>query len=121
MKILNRIIMLFLCLGFYSANTHAIDALTEIRYCHVSPYDTIKRDKNGAILRRADVIKAFKKAHPCPITHLSTGSCPGWSIDHVLPLARGGCDAVFNMQWLKNEIKSCAGTLCKDRWELSVY
>lgn len=56
-----------------------------------------------------------------PATGQHTGPCKGWAIDHVIPLAVGGCDAVSNLQWLPVEIKSCAGTVCKDRWERKVY
>ena len=91
-------------------------ALDETRYCGEP-----RRDTNGRILRRADVLNAFAKLYACPADGLHTRSCPGWSIDHVIPLAVGGCDAVRNLQWLPNKIKSCAGTVCKDRWERKVY
>lgn len=91
--------------------------LDETRYCTVEP----KRTADGSILRRADVLAAFKKAHPCPSTGKTYGACRGWNIDHVIPLAVGGCDAVSNLQWLPVEIKRCAGDKCKDRWERKVY
>ncbi len=70
---------------------------------------------------RSQAVKAeFKRIHPCPVTGLSTGACPGWQVDHVIPLARCGCDKVENLQWLKNSIKTCAGTECKDRWERKI-
>lgn len=62
----------------------------------------------------------FRKIHPCPATGLTSGACPGWQVDHVIPLASCGCDIVENLQWLKNEVKTCAGTLCKDRWERKI-
>jgi hypothetical protein len=34
-----------------------------------------------------------------PATGLSTGACPGYVIDHVVPLKRGGADSPENMQW----------------------
>lgn len=92
-----------------------LPALAELRYCG-SP----KRDKNGEITRRADVIAAFKKEHPCPVNNAVSGSCPGWAIDHVIPLACGGCDAVSNLQWLPNGIKSAA-VIGKDRFERKIY
>lgn len=91
-------------------------ALDETRYCGES-----KRDDRGRIVRRADVVAAFRQLYPCPATGRSTGACRGWAVDHVIPLAVGGCDAVSNLQWLPVEIKSCAGTVCKDRWERKVY
>lgn len=62
----------------------------------------------------------FRKIHECPSTGRNTGACPGWQVDHVIPLASCGCDIVENLQWLKNTIKTCAGTECKDRWERKV-
>ncbi len=78
------------------------------------------RDTSGTIIRSSSVTYYFQKMHPCPSTGLSTGACPGWSKDHVIPLACGGCDSIENMQWLKNTIKTCAGTECKDRWERKI-
>lgn len=92
-------------------------ALDETRYCTSTP----SRDAEGNIARRSDVLRAFRKQHPCPGTPTPTGACPGWSVDHVIPLVCGGCDAVSNMTWLHNTTKSCAGVACKDRWERRVY
>lgn len=77
------------------------------------------RNASGQIIRRSDVLRAFKQIHPCPATGFSTGACPGWSIDHILPLACHGCDEVGNLQWLPNKLKTCAG-ICKDRWERKI-
>jgi hypothetical protein len=90
--------------------------LEEMRYCGPP-----ERDENNRIKRRSDVIRSFRDAHPCPVTGEHRGSCPGWAIDHVIPLACGGCDAVSNLQWLPNELKSAAGTIAKDRWERKIY
>ena len=81
----------------------------------------IKRDANGQIMRRADVLVAFKKAHPCPSTGKTTGACAGWSLDHTVPLKCFGSDSVSNLQWMPNIIKSGKGIVPKDRWELKVY
>ena len=91
-------------------------ALDETRYCGEP-----KRTAAGRILRRADVLVEFRRLYACPATGRHTGPCKGWAIDHVIPLAVGGCDAVRNLQWLPNKIKSCSGTVCKDRWERKVY
>lgn len=80
-----------------------------------------RRDANGEIIRSATAIKYFKLQNPCPSTRLGFGPCPFYEIDHVRPLARGGCDQPTNLQWLKKSIKSCSGTECKDRWELDAY
>lgn len=90
--------------------------LNETRYCAVTP----SRDADGSISRRADVVRAFRRIHPCPSTGLRSEGCAGWQLDHVIPLAVGGCDSVSNLQWLSNNLKTCAVT-CKDRWEIRVY
>jgi len=89
--------------------------LAELRYC-----GTPKREKNGEIARSTLVLDAFKRIHPCPSNGNMSGSCPGWAIDHVIPLACGGCDAVSNLQWLPNQIKSAA-VIGKDRFERRIY
>lgn len=80
-----------------------------------------ERDADGVILRSAAVLREFQRLYPCPVTGSATGACPGWFKDHTIPLVCGGCDAVENLQWLPGEIKTCAGTVCKDRWERRVY
>lgn len=79
-----------------------------------------KRDATGGIIRSSAVLREFQKEHPCPSTGKLTGSCPGWAKDHAIPLDCGGCDSIENLLWLKNTIKSCAGTECKDRWERKI-
>ena len=37
---------------------------------------------------------------------------PGYVIDHIVPLACGGADAVYNLQW-----QSVAEAKAKDKWE----
>jgi len=49
--------------------------------------------------RSAAARRAFRRLHPCPATGLLKGACPGYVIDHVMPLACGGADAPGNMQW----------------------
>jgi len=46
---------------------------------------------------------AFVKMHPCPSTGKSRGRCPGYVIDHVMPLCAGGRDHPTNMQWQTQE------------------
>lgn len=107
-------LMLMLMLVFSSAN--ATNPLLDERYCGEP-----KRDAKGHIIRRADVLYAFQKQHPCPATGLTTGACKGWQKDHIIPLIKGGCDAVSNLQWLPVEIKTCKENYCKDRFEQKVY
>lgn len=80
-----------------------------------------ERYADGSIKRSTAVLREFQRIHPCPATGLRTGRCPGWQLDHVLPLICGGSDTIENLQWLPVEIKTCAGTKCKDRWERRVY
>ena len=112
-------LLLFLPLLFlpFAALSAPDPALTETRFCGLA----IPRDTSNRILRRSDVLLAYRKSVPCPSTGQVRGPCPGWNIDHVWPLARGGCDAVPNLQWLPVEIKRCAAPWCKDRWERTVY
>lgn len=42
---------------------------------------------------------AFVRSHPCPATGLPRGPCPGYVVDHVVPLCAGGPDSPANMQW----------------------
>ena len=79
-----------------------------------------KRNAKGEIVRRADVRSAFRAANHCPSTLLHTGPCPGWSINHKDPLVCNGCDAVFNLYWVPNIIKSGPGTIPIDRWEQKI-
>jgi len=43
--------------------------------------------------------RAFRAENPCPYTESTTGTCPGYVIDHVIALKRGGRDEPRNMQW----------------------
>lgn len=105
--------LLLLVVALLSAAAVAAD---DPRYCGPP-----ERYASGQIKRSDAVRREFRRLHPCDATGLTTGPCPGWQIDHVIPLACGGCDAVGNLQWLPLPIKTCAGSLCKDRWERRVY
>ena len=108
-----------LLLLLITASAHAADP----RQCYTDRTQ-IPRAADGSIKRSTAARAAFVREHPCPATGEVSGACPGWAVDHVIPLSVGGCDAVQNMQWLPLAIKSCAATTglpCKDRWELRVY
>ena len=62
--------------------------------------DVAGRDDAGKIKRSAAVKYEFKKSNPCPATGRPRGACPGYEIDHIVPLLHGGADATDNMQWL---------------------
>ncbi|MBW8848006.1 MAG: HNH endonuclease [Burkholderiales bacterium] len=49
--------------------------------------------------RSASAVAQFKRAHPCPANGATKGSCPGYVVDHVVPLCAKGADAPHNMQW----------------------
>jgi hypothetical protein len=86
----------------------------DVRYC-----GRPDRDSSGRLSRSTSAVKTFQHVHPCPSTGSRTGPCPGWIIDHVVPLACGGCDVVHNMQWLPKKLK--VGKPGKDSWERKVY
>ncbi|MCB4365393.1 HNH endonuclease [Hydrogenophaga taeniospiralis] len=77
------------------------------------------RTASGAIRRSRAVLRHFVAVHPCPSTDKPDTACPNWSIDHVIPLASGGCDEIGNLQWLPDALKSCA-VICKDRFERAI-
>lgn len=55
---------------------------------------------------------AFMRLHPCPATGRTHGACPGYVVDHVIPLCADGADDPSNMQW-----QTVAGGKAKDREE----
>lgn len=57
--------------------------------------------------------KHFKIDNPCPATGRTSGSCPGYVIDHIQPLACGGAHSPENLQW-----QTKADAAAKDKWEL---
>lgn len=84
-------------------------APADARYCGEP-----ERWGNGVIKRSRTQKERFIAAYPMP----NDGQV--WYVDHVVPLAAGGCDLPFNMQWLPANLKTCA-RICKDRWERRVY
>ncbi len=60
---------------------------------------TVVRDANGKIHRSESAKNDFKRQHPCPANGHTSGSCQGYVIDHINPLACGGADDPSNMQW----------------------
>jgi len=54
---------------------------------------------DGRIHRSRAARDAFERANPCPSTGLSRGPCPGYVVDHIIALKRGGPDDPTNMQW----------------------
>lgn len=120
MKTLALVLSACLLLAFaqveYQTSTNPAPQLEETRYCGAPV-----RYASGTIKRSTAVLRAFRGAHPCPASGATEGACPGWAIDHVIPLAVGGCDAVSNLQWLPDRIKSSKDIAAKDRWERKIY
>ena len=108
----------FLAVMAVIANCSAqqLDPMIEYRYTGV-----VVRDAVGNTQRSPQVIAAFRKQWPCPATGAQFGACKGWAIDHVVPLDCGGVDAVYNMQWLPDQIKSARGQFSKDHFERRIY
>lgn len=103
-------------LAFGEARAQQLDPMVDYRFNGV-----VRRDDEGRIARSNAVIAAFRKRWPCPVTGSTVGPCRGWAIDHIIPLDCGGVDAVYNMQWLPNEIKSARGPFSKDHFERRIY
>lgn len=58
-------------------------------------------------------VAAFKRAAPCPANGERRGPCPGWIVDHIMPLCAGGPDRPNNMQW-----QTAQAAKLKDREEV---
>lgn len=71
-----------------------------------------ERDRSGRIRRSPAARAEFRREHPCPATASTRGACPGYVIDHIVPLKRGGADNAENMQW-----QTKAEAAAKDRQE----
>ena len=56
--------------------------------------------------------RRFRSWHPCPSTGRPAGACPGYIVDHVIAIKRGGADVAENMQW-----QTLAEAKAKDRVE----
>jgi hypothetical protein len=71
-----------------------------------------RRDANGRIARSATQVHHFKIQNPCPATGYFSTHCPGYVVDHIVPLCACGVDRPENMQW-----QSVAEAKEKDRFE----
>lgn len=112
-KLLRLIIVcgILLIIAISVEQARAANPLTETRYCGAPV-----RDAAGTIVRSAVVKATFRRANPCPSTGLTHGACPNYSIQHPIPLACGGCDAVSNMEWMRNDVKKI-----HDSYERKIY
>jgi hypothetical protein len=64
------------------------------------------RDEHGRIRRSEAAKEAFMRQTGYPHGR------PGYVVDHVIPLAKGGADDPSNMQW-----QTAAEAKAKDKWE----
>ena len=83
----------------YDSDEYSYDDSSSKRHSRSKASPDVERDERGRIKRSAEAKREFKRQEPCPSTGRSTGKCPGYVIDHVVPLKRGGEDAPENMQW----------------------
>lgn len=114
---MDKIVYAFLAglVVFYANDTRAIEHVyADLRY--LPDGVAIARDSSGRIKRSNIPRVDFANIHPCPSNLLSTTVCEGWEIDHIIPLACRGRDAVENMQWLDDETKAL-----KDLFERRIY
>jgi hypothetical protein len=66
----------------------------------------------AATTRSYKARSSFAHANPCPSTGKASTRCPGYVIDHIIPLDCGGLDDPSNMQW-----QTIAEAKAKDKWE----
>ena len=73
--------------------------------CQQAVKDTVKK-------RNPTMRSVFLSQNPCPSTGKTKGACPGYVVDHIVPIKRGGGDNPYNMRWqITLDAKE------KDRWE----
>lgn len=80
---------------------------------HSGPKWRPPEQKKESDFKRSKAARSeFQRANPCPATGKRTGRCPGYVVDHIRPLKRGGPDIPGNMQWQTKEVAKA-----KDRIE----
>ena len=89
--------------GSHSSGSHSSGQQSSKSHAHSKATPGVQRDDHGRIKRSAAAKDQFRRQQPCPSTGKSKGACPGYVIDHVVPLKRGGKDASENMQWQTKE------------------
>jgi|GEM_PF-2259370 len=128
---MKKIILLLIALAFIIVPAQIVYADSDPRYC-----GTPKRYANGKIKRSTKELARFARWHKCPSNgKYSYRGCKDWQINHIIPLACGGCDNAENMEWAHKSIKTCAKNSvayspssgkswkvhCIDRYERKIY
>jgi hypothetical protein len=94
-----------------SSHFHAHSSPSGASHHHYGSHNSnyaygVARDAEGRIARSSRAREEFMRGTGYPHGR------PGWVIDHIIPLKRGGSDSPSNMQWqTKEEAKA------KDKWE----
>ena len=109
-KLLTLALAALLCLAPLSVDAKGGHSGTHHGGTHASTL--AQRDDHGHIKRSSAAKHEFEKQNPCPSTGETHGACPGYVIDHMQPLKRGGADDPSNMQW-----QTKADAKAKDKWE----
>ena len=96
----------------FTSHTSRASAAGSLALSNSTRCTTCERDANGRIKRNPAARRAFQRSNPCPATRRTTGACPGYIVDHIIPLKRGAADEPANMQW-----QTPAEAKAKDRIE----
>lgn len=102
----------WLAIGAMALAVACTPAVVAARSHGRASHASVARDHRGRIARSSKARRDFERRQPCPATGRNRGRCPGYVIDHVVPLKRGGADDPGNMQW-----QTTAAAKAKDKTE----